>query len=119
MQITIDVDTNKKVISVKDSLGNERELQSVIVCGGDAQSKKFYLFAWGSAADVGWALAHGFKAAEEEPFYKKVFTHFTQWVMLLLGLDTKSKTYIDGKALAEKWEKEDSINSEKDKSKWN
>ncbi len=116
--ITIEVDAAKKDICIKDDAGNEKHLQSVILCGGDATTREFYLFGWGSAADAAWALANSFRATHD-PFYKKVFVHFSQWVAQFLGIDTRQKNYVDGNELADRWESEDVANAEKDKTKWN
>jgi len=116
--ITIEVDAAKKDICIKDDAGNEKHLQSVILCGGDATSREFYLFGWGSAADAAWSLANSFRATSD-PFYKKVFIHFTQWVAKFLGFDTQQKNYVDGNELADRWEKEFEAAAEKDKNKWN
>lgn len=116
--IKIEVDVAKKDICITDDAGNEKHLQSVIICGGDATTKKFYLFGWGSAADAAWALANSFRATSD-PFYKRVFIHFTQWIATFLGLETRDKNYVEGEELADRWEKEFAADAEKDKSKWN
>lgn len=116
--ITIEVDVAKKDICIKDDIGNEKHLQSVIICGGDAESKQFYLFGWGSASDAAWALANSFKATDD-PFYKKVFIHLTQWVAKFMGIDTQQKNVVEGEELIKKWTKEDELKALKSKLKWN
>jgi len=116
--IKVEVNDGKKEICITDDAGNEKHLQSVIVCGGDATSREFYLFGWGSASDAAWALANSFRATSD-PFYKKVFIHFTQWVAKFLGFETQQKNYVDGNELANRWEKEFADAAERDKLKWN
>lgn len=112
--VTVEVDTEKKSIVIKDDAGNEKYVESVIVSGGDAQSNKFYLFGWGSAADLGWALATGFNSTGD-PFYRKVFVHFTEWVTRFMGLK-KDSIPIESQEILdviEKWEVEDSKEDKK------
>lgn len=113
-KIEVEVDTEAKSIIIKDDAGNEKHLQSVMVTGGDAMSNSFYLFGWGSAADLGWALATGFNSTGD-PFYRKVFVHFTEWVTRFMGLK-KSYFPIDSPEVLEtleKWESEDEIENKK------
>lgn len=116
--IKIEVDSTKKDIHITDDAGNEKHLQSVILCGGDATTREFYLFGWGAASDAAWALANSFRMTQD-PFYKKVFIHFTQWVAQFLGLDTKQKNIVEGEELVDRWDKEDKEKAEKDRNKWN
>jgi hypothetical protein len=116
--ITVEVDAEKKDICIKDDAGNEKHLQSVLLCGGDATSREFYLFGWGSSADAAWALANSFRATQD-PFYKRLFINFTQWIATWMGWSTQEKNYVDGNELADRWEKEFSASAEKDKNKWN
>jgi len=118
MKISIEVDAGKKDICIIDDAGNEKHLQSVIICGGDATTRKFYLFGWGAASDAAWALATSFRATDD-PFYKKVFNHFSQWIATFMGWDNQNKNYVEGDELADRWEREDSAQAEKDKLKWN
>lgn len=115
--IVIKVDAANKDIRITDDAGNEKHLQSVIVCGGDAATEKFYLFGWGSASDAAWALANSFRVSQD-PFYKKVFTHFTQWIVTFMGL-AQPKNVVDSKELADRWDAEDKEKAEKDKPTWN
>ncbi len=117
IKIVIEVDAAKKDICITDDAGNEKHLQSVILCGGDATTREFYLFGWGSASDAAWALANSFRATQD-PFYKRVFIHFTQWVVTFMGL-AQPKNVVDGEELADRWEDEDKEKAEKDKLKWN
>lgn len=105
MKIEIDVDTSKKEIVIRDDAGNERFVKSIVVCGGDAISGKFYLLSWGSSADAGWALAHSLKAAED-PFYKRMFDHFFRW----LGIENK-KPPDNPEEILKRWEAEDKKNT--------
>lgn len=117
--ITIEVDATKKDICITDDAGNEKHLQSVILCGGDAISREFYLFGWGSASDAAWALANSFRATSD-PFYKRVFVHFTRWVCGFLGVDIDgNKVEADGNEVGDRWDKEDKEKAEIDKMKWN
>lgn len=118
IKIVIEVDAAKKDICITDDAGNEKHLQSVILCGGDATTREFYLFGWGSASDAAWALANSFRATQD-PFYKRVFVHFTQWVAQFMGFDTRQKNVVEGDELADRWDEEDKEKAEKDKLKWN
>ena len=113
-KVEVEVDTESKTIVVKDDAGNEKHLQSIIVTGGSAQFKEFYLFGWGSCADAGWALATGFNSTGD-PFYRKVFAHFSQWIAKYMGLDS-GHLPIDSPVIAEtleKWESEDMVENKK------
>lgn len=109
MKIEIDVEASKKEITIKDDAGNERLVKSVLVCGGDAESGRFYLFGWGSSSDAGWALAHSLRATND-PFYKRVFNHFMQWIAAWLGFNTKDKNIVDPEEVLKRWEDEDKKN---------
>ena len=104
MKIEIDVDSSKEEIIIKDDAGNIRSIKSIIICGGDAESGKFYLFGWGSSADAGWSLAHSIKATDD-PFYKRVFDHFFRWI----GLE-KERQSDDPEEILKRWEAEDKKN---------
>lgn len=113
-KVEVEVDTESKTIIVRDDAGNEKYLKSVIVTGGDVASKAFYLFGWGSYADAGWALATGFNSSGD-PFYQKVFAHFTEWIATFMGLKSDHKP-IDSPSVLEtleKWEAEDMESSKK------
>jgi hypothetical protein len=120
-KIEIEVDTDKKEIEITDDAGNKKVLQSIIVTGGDAESKTFYLFGWGSSSDAGWALATGFKSTND-PFYKRVFSHFSEWIATYMGFK-KAGNAIDSPEVLraiEKWEKEDKAKEgKKDLKDWN
>lgn len=105
MKFEIDVNPSKKEIVIKDDAGNERQVKSIVICGGDAVTGKFYLFGWGSSADIGWALAHSLKAAED-PFYKRVFDHFFRW----LGIG-KDRPADNPEEILKRWEAEDKKNT--------
>ena len=85
MTITVEIDCDRKEIVVRDSAGNSRLLKSVLVTGGGFEEGSLYLFGWGSCADLGWALAEGFRSSAESPrstdaFYQRVFAHLTRWI---------------------------------------
>lgn len=110
LSIQIDIDTGKKEIKIKDNSGNEHNLKGISVVGGDFESGEFYIFAEGSASDVGWALAHGYKWSlmSKHPvgkYYKRIYLHFLQWIATFYGWTMG--TEITGNDLLEKWTKED------------
>lgn len=109
MKIEIDVDTSKQEIVIKDDAGNERSVKSILIVGGDAASKSFYLFGWGSSADAGWALAHSLRATAD-PFYKKVFTHFMQWIATWMGFLLHEAEQADAEEILKRWDEEDKSN---------
>jgi len=90
MIITVEINGDRKEIVVRDSAGNSRHLKSVLVTGGGVEEGSLYLFGWGSCADLGWALAEGFRYASESPrstdaFYQRVFAHLTRWIAKFHG----------------------------------
>ena len=52
MTIVIDVDPDAGEITVRDDAGNERQVKSIVVFGGDAEQGILYLFGWGASADA-------------------------------------------------------------------
>ena len=75
MTITVEIDGDRKEIVVRDSAGNSRHLKSVLVTGGGVEEGALYLFGWGSCADLGWALAEGFRYASQSSRPTDAFTH--------------------------------------------
>jgi hypothetical protein len=112
--ITVEVDGDRKEIVVKDSAGNTRHLKSVLVTGGGFEEGSLYLFGWGSCADLGWALAEGFRYSSESPrttdsFYQRVFAHLTRWIAKFQGWALEQP--MDPQLLLERWEAEDTTMS--------
>lgn len=109
--VTILVDGDHKTITVHDSDGNERPLKSVMVCGGGFEDKSFYLFGWGGASDLGWALGESFRWSklqrnhEEAKFYRRAWDHALKWICTFLGIGSLRE--ISPGDLEEKWDKED------------
>jgi hypothetical protein len=112
--ITVEVDGDRKEIVVRDSAGNTRHLKSVLVTGGGFEEGSLYLFGWGSCADLGWALAEGFRFSSESPrtadsFYQRVFAHLTRWIAKFQGWALEQP--MDPQLLLERWEAEDTTMS--------
>ena len=114
LTITVEIDGDRKEIVVRDSAGNSRNLKSVLVTGGGTEEGSLYLFGWGSCADLGWALAEGFRYASESPrstdtFYQRVFAHLTRWIAKFHGWALEQP--VDPQLLLERWEAEDAAGS--------
>jgi hypothetical protein len=110
LTITVDIDCDRKEIIVRDSTGNSRHLKSVLVTGGGVDEGSLYLFGWGSCADLGWALAEGFRYSSESPrstdaFYQRVFAHLTRWIAKFQGWALEQP--VDPRLVLERWEAED------------
>jgi len=114
LTITVEIDGDRKEIVVRDSAGNSRNLKSVLVTGGGIEEGSLYLFGWGSCADLGWALAEGFRYSSESPrstdtFYQRVFAHLTRWIAKFHGWALEQP--VDPQLLLERWEAEDAAGS--------
>lgn len=114
MTITVEIDGDRKEIVVRDSAGNSRHLKSVLVTGGGFEEGSLYLFGWGSCADLGWALAEGFRYSSEssrpaDAFYQRVFAHLTRWIAQFQGWAFEQPE--DLLLLLERWEAEDAAMS--------
>jgi hypothetical protein len=114
MTITVEIDGDRKEIVVRDSAGNARHLKSVLVTGGGFEEGSLYLFGWGSCADLGWALAEGFRFSSVSPrstdaFYQRVFAHLTRWIAKFQGWALDQP--MDPRLLLERWEAEDAAKS--------
>jgi hypothetical protein len=114
MTITVEIDGDRKEIVVRDSAGNRRHLKSVLVTGGGVEEGSLYLFGWGSCADLGWALAEGFRYSSQssrstDAFYQRVFAHMTRWIARFQGWAFERP--VDPQMLLERWEAEDAAMS--------
>jgi len=110
LTITVEVDSDRREIILLDDHGNSHRLKSVLVTGGGFEEGSFYLFGWGSCADLGWALAEGYRYSMQSPriedrFYRRVFAHLTRWIAQFHGWALEQP--VDPRALLERWEAED------------
>ena len=110
LTITVEIDGGRKEIVVRDDAGNSRQLKSVLVTGGGFEERSLYLFGWGSCADLGWALAEGYRYSREsrrplDTFYQRVFAHLTRWIAQFHGWAHEQP--VDPQLLLERWEAED------------
>ena len=115
LTITVEIDGDRKGIIVRDDAGNIRHLKSVLVTGGGFEEGSLYLFGWGSCADLGWALAEGFRASSLSPraadaFYHRVFAHMARWIAQFHGWALEQP--VDPRLLLERWEAEDAAITE-------
>jgi len=115
LTITVEIDGDRKEIVVRDDAGNRRHLKSVLVTGGGFEEGSLYLFGWGSCADLGWALAEGFRASSLSPraadaFYRRVFAHMARWIAQFHGWALEQP--VDPRLLLERWEAEDAAITE-------
>jgi hypothetical protein len=111
LTITVEVDNDREEIILLDDQGNSHHLKSVLVTGGGYEEGSFYLFGWGSCADLGWALAEGYRYSRqsqriEDRFYRRVFAHLTRWIAQFHGWALDQP--VDPRVLLERWEAEDS-----------
>jgi hypothetical protein len=111
LTITVEVDNDREEIILLDDQGNSHHLKSVLVTGGGFEENSFYLFGWGSCADLGWALAEGYRYSRqsqriEDRFYRRVFAHLTRWIAQFHGWALDQP--VDPRVLLERWEAEDS-----------
>lgn len=108
MTITIDVDPEAGEITVRDDAGNTRTLRSIMLFGGDAARKTFYVFGQGASADAAWAYKQGFVHAFRtgdaawRSFYKQCACHIAQ--AIAPGIFRRE---IEAEDLLERWEDED------------
>jgi len=114
LTITVEIDGDRKESVVRDSAGNSRHLKSVLVTGGGVEEGSLYLFGWGSCADLGWALAEGFRYSSQSPrsmdaFYQRVFAHLTRCIAKFQGWALDQP--VDPRLLLERWEAEDAAMS--------
>lgn len=112
LTITIEVDSGREEIILRDGSGNSRHLKSILVTGGGFEEGAFYLFGWGSCADLGWALAEGYRYSRQSPraedkFYQRAFTHMTRWIAQFHGWALEQS--VDPRVLLERWEAEDAV----------
>lgn len=112
LTITIEVDSDREGIILRDNTGNSRQLKSILVTGGGFEEGAFYLFGWGSCADLGWALANGYRYSKQSPrtedkFYQRVFNHMTRWIAQYHGWALEQS--MDPRVLLERWEAEDAV----------
>ena len=110
LTITVEVDSDRREIILLDDHGNSHRLKSVLVTGGGYEEGSFYLFGWGSCADLGWALAEGYRYSMQSPriedrFYRRVFAHLTRWIAQFHGWALEQP--VDPRVLLERWEAED------------
>jgi hypothetical protein len=110
LTITVEVDGDRKEIIVQDDAGNRRRLKSILVTGGGFEEGSIYLFGWGSCADLGWALAEGYRYSRQSPrtadaFYRRVFAHLTRWIAEFHGWALEQP--VDPSVLLDRWEAED------------
>lgn len=108
MTIVIDVDPDAGEITVRDDAGNERQVKSIVVFGGDAEQGILYLFGWGASADAAWAYKEGFLHANDcddahmKNFYKQCACHIAQCIC-----PRAFQQEIDADELVNQWETED------------
>lgn len=82
--LTVAIDSDAQVITIRDGDGNERTVKSVMLFGGDAEKGILYLFGWGASADAAWAYKQGFLHANRSgdpsyrSFYKQCACHLAQ-----------------------------------------
>ena len=117
LTITVEIDGDRKEIIVRDDAGNSRHLKSVLVTGGGFEEGSLYMFGWGSCADLGWALAEGFRYSSQSPrtadaFYQRVFAHLARWIAKFHGWAFAQP--VDPQLLLERWEAEDAAMSEEE-----
>jgi len=110
LTITVEVDSSREEIILRDDDGNTQHLKSILVTGGGFEEGSFYLFGWGSCADLGWALAQGYRFSRQSPraedkFYQRVFAHLTRWSAQFHGWALEQPS--DPQELLERWEAED------------
>jgi len=110
LTITVEIDGDRKEIIVRDDAGNRRHLKSVLVTGGGFEEGSLYLFGCGSCADLGWALAEGYRYSSQssrptDAFYQRVFAHLARWVAQFHGWALEQP--VDPRLLLERWEAED------------
>jgi hypothetical protein len=115
--ITIEIDGDRKEINVRDDAGNSRHLKSILVTGGGFEERSLYLFGWGSCADLGWALAEGFRFSTQSPrpadaFYQRVFAHLARWIAQFHGWAFENP--VDPRLVLEKWEAEEAAKAAED-----
>jgi hypothetical protein len=112
--ITVEVDDSRKEITLQDDTGTKRDLKSILVTGGGCEEGSFYLFGWGSCADLGWTLAEGYRYSRlssrpQDRFYRRVFAHLIRWIAQFHGWTLEQS--IDPQTLLERWEAEDTAKS--------
>ena len=115
--ITIEIDSDRREISVRDDAGNSRQVKSILVTGGAFEDRSLYLFGWGSCADLGWALAEGFRFSTRSPrpsdrFYQRVFAHLARWIAQFHGWAPEHPA--DPQLLLERWEAEEAAIAEEE-----
>jgi hypothetical protein len=108
MTITIDVDPEAGEITVRDDGGNARTLRSIMLFGGDASRKSFYIFGWGASADAAWAYKQGFAHAVRtgdasfRSFYKQCACHIVQLIAPEIF-----RREVEAEKVLDRWEDED------------
>lgn len=114
--ITIEVDDEAQTILVRDDLGNERDLNGIIVCGSDMVQNHWYMAAYGSAPEVGYSLARGYREAAEQAldgdnsvYFGDVFRSMAQWIGTYHGWIGNKET--PPEEILERWSEEDKIDA--------
>lgn len=108
-KIELEIDDQTHLVKIKDQRdGSTKEFVGGIhLVAADGEAKVYYLLSFGSAADLGWALAQAFNDGWKVPYIQKLFGHLTQWInkfMVHLGDGYELE---DLNSVANRWEEED------------
>lgn len=86
-RLIIDIDRERKTITVTDEDGTQVTLESLVLLGGDAPAEAVLIKMIGASADAAWAYAQGFRIAHQEgggvelkSFYKQCAAHICQMI---------------------------------------
>lgn len=79
-EIRILIDEEGKTITVDDGAGNVREVQGIVIFGGDAQMHAALCIASGAPADAAWAAGKSFhlEAKAMKTFWRQCTCHIVQ-----------------------------------------
>ncbi len=118
IHIDVVVDGEAQEITITDDAGNKRQVKGVIVAGAELLTQAFYLFAYGSSDECGYALGRAYRDAFAEaedtdeiiaPYYRNIFRAQARWIATYYGWDREGMKTITPEAIFEKWDKEDKI----------
>jgi hypothetical protein len=112
-KVEIEVDDDNKVVTIVDSrTPNEKKefVGGLHLIATNGEAKNYYALTFGAAADIGWALAQFFNDGWKNPFVKRLFGHFTEWINKFMTNVGDGYEPEDVEKVLDKWEKEDKKN---------
>lgn len=109
-KLELEIDDEQRIVKIKDDRdGSEaKEFKGGIhLIAADGDSKIYYLLTFGSASDIGWALAQSFNDGWKNNFIQRLFYHFTAWINKFIVNVGDGYEMNDLDEVYNRWEEED------------